>query len=378
VTDRNENESLKDRLVTLTRDLVIIPSTLSHPDERERCYQFVHNHIDSIEGIDIREYRCGGYPSLVAAPAGCSQPDVLMCAHLDVVALPHAASYRSHVADGRIYGPGSGDMKGQLAILLELFHAFHHRYPGVPLGLAVTSDEEIGGTHGIGYLFGEMGLRCELAIIPDGGSLGEVTVEEKGILHVRLTAAGHAGHAARPWLAENPLETLMDAIGRLRRRFQAFATDEDDHWYPTCAVTVLRTDNETVNRIPSDAEAMLDVRFPPPHTMASMRKLVWETLGDAVQAELLIGDEPSHLSPDPAYLDLVREMTGRTVRQTRESGGSDARFICRHGIPVLMARPEVGNLHGEDEWIDIASMLTLYHIFERYLHRRLAGGRAGR
>ena len=60
-------------------------------------------------------------------------------------------------------------------------------------------------------------------------------------------------------------------------------------------------------------------------------------------------------------------------RLVRESGGSDARFICRHGIPVIVARPLVGNLHAEDEWIDVASMVTFYHICHRYLEQRLRG-----
>jgi succinyl-diaminopimelate desuccinylase len=102
-----------------------------------------------------------------------------------------------------------------------------------------------------------------------------------------------------------------------------------------------------------------------------MMEMVAETLPDAVQIELIVGGEPSHLAPDPAYFDIARSVTGKPVRRARESGGSDARFICRHGIPVIMARPEVGNLHGEDEWIDIASMVTFYHIFERYLEHRL-------
>jgi succinyl-diaminopimelate desuccinylase len=372
-TDPFEDDSLKDRLVATTRDLIIIPSSSSRPDERERCYQLVHNHVDAIEGVEVREYRRGGYPSLVALPVGCAEPDVLLCAHLDVVGLPEDASYRSHVADGRIYGPGAGDMKGQLAILLELFHALHQRHAGVSLGLAVTSDEEIGGMHGIGYLFGEIGLRCRLAMIPDGGSLHEVTVEEKGILHVQLTARGHAGHAARPWLAPNALESLTEAAVALRRRFEELATGDSDRWYPTCALTVLFADNETINRIPSLAEAVLDVRFPPPYTTSSMLDIVRQTVGEAVEADVIVGGEPTHLAPDPAYLELVEAMTGEPVRQIRESGGSDARFICRHGIPVLMARPEVGNLHGEDEWIDIASMVTFYRICERYLIKRLTG-----
>jgi succinyl-diaminopimelate desuccinylase len=372
--ERFQDHTLKDRLVALTRDLVIIPSTSSRPDARERCFRLVHNHLDAIEDVQIREYQRRDYPSLVALPAGCTRPAVLLCGHVDVVGLPDDASYKSKLADGRIYGPGAGDMKGQVSILLELFRTFHHRYPGVPLGMAVTTDEEVGGTHGTGYLFGEVGLRCGVAVIPDGGSLEDVTVEEKGILHLRLTVQGHAGHAARPWLVASALETLIESIGRLRRRFDALATDDEEHWYPTCTPTVLTTDNDTVNRIPSRAEALLDIRFPPPHTMLSMMDMVRETLADAVEIELLVGGEPSHLAPDPAYFDIAQAVTGKTIRRGRESGGSDARFICRHGIPVIMARPEVGNLHGEDEWIDIASMVTFYHICERYLEHRLSQG----
>lgn len=371
VTERIDDETLRDRLVAFTRDLVIIPSTACRADERQRCYESVRNHIDSIEGIEIREYSSEGYPSLVAVPSGCAEPDVLLCAHLDVVALPDESSYRSKIVDGRIVGPGAGDMKGQLAILLELFHAFHHHHPGVSLGLAVTSDEEIGGVHGIGYLVDQIGQRCGVAMIPDGGSMDEVTVEEKGILHLRVSAQGHAGHAARPWRSKNALESLLESIGQLKRHFDTLRNDSPDHWYPTCSVTVLHVDNDTVNRIPPKAEAMLDIRFPPPHSMASMLANVEAHLGDAVEAETIAGGEPTHLAPDQAYLDVVEEMTGKAVVETRESGGSDARFLCRYGIPVLMARPDVGELHAEDEWIDIDSMVTFYRVCERYLERRL-------
>ena len=366
-----DDETLRDQLVAFTRDLVIIPSTACRVDERKRCYESVRNHIDSIEGIKIHEYCSEGYPSLVAMPAGCREPDVLLCAHLDVVALPDESDYHSKIVDGRIVGPGAGDMKGQLAILLELFHYFHHRHPGVSLGLAVTSDEEIGGVHGIGYLTGDVGLRCGVAIIPDGGAMDEVTIEEKGILHLRVVAEGHAGHGARPWQARNALEALIDGLSRVRQHFETFRDASHDHWYPTCSVNVVHVDNDTVNRIPPMAEAMVDIRFPPPHTMGSMLALVRDLIGKELRAKTIMGGQPTHLAPDQAYLDTVRELTGKQPEMIRESGGSDARFLCLHGIPVIMARPDVGDLHAEDEWIDIDSMVMFYRVCERYLEKRL-------
>ena len=58
------------------------------------------------------------------------------------------------------------------------------------------------------------------------------------------------------------------------------------------------------------------------------------------------------------------------TRLSRESGGSDARFLHPHGIPVLMSRPAVGNLHAPDEWIDIESMVEYYRVCEAYLAQR--------
>jgi succinyl-diaminopimelate desuccinylase len=238
--------------------------------------------------------------------------------------LPDAASYRSQIADGRIYGPGCGDMKGQLAILLELFRTCTPVTPAFRWGWPSPRTRRSADCTEPGTCLARLGLRCRQAFIPDGGSLDRVTVEEKGVLHVRLTARGRAGHAARPWLAANALDAVMDAVRRLRDRFAELRTDDDDHWYPTVTLTVLRTDNSTVNRVPERAEALLDIRFPPPHKTASMMEIVRAGLGEAVEALVLVGDDPTHLAPDPLWLELVQAMTGQPVRQTRESGGSDA------------------------------------------------------
>ena len=87
--------------------------------------------------------------------------------------------------------------------------------------------------------------------------------------------------------------------------------------------------------------------------------------------EVLVSAEPTKVSPDPLFLTATEEITQKPVTLIREHGGSDARFICGYGIPVIMSRPYVGNLHAENEWIDIASMETLYRIYERYLEKKL-------
>jgi succinyl-diaminopimelate desuccinylase len=365
-----KDEALRRRLIELTRDLIIIPSTRDRPEDIDRCMEFVINHVELPSAVKVHRFREKGSPSTVILPHDIPVPEVMFLAHLDVVSRPEGAEYRSSVSDGRIYGPGSGDMKGELAILLEIFRDFHERLPGISLGLAVTSDEENGGNYGTRFLFEKAGIRCGVAIIPDSGSLNEIAIEEKGILHLKFTAHGSSGHASRPWLAENPLEKLIFKLNGVRNYFETLK-NEDRHWHPTIAITVVHTENRVSNRIPSSAEAVCDVRFPPPYTSDEMLSAIEQFTIDAIDVEVLVCAEPTKVSPDPLFLAATEEVTGKPATLIREHGGSDARFICGYGIPVIMSRPYVGNLHAENEWIEIASMETLYRIYERYLEKKL-------
>ncbi len=79
---------LRERLIQLTRDLILIESTDDRPDERHRCFQLIRNHLDDVPGIEIRMLEKNGYESLLAFHLGIDKPEVLLCGHLDVVHHP--------------------------------------------------------------------------------------------------------------------------------------------------------------------------------------------------------------------------------------------------------------------------------------------------
>lgn len=369
------DKELAARLTALTRDLILIPTTDSRPAERDRCFEFIQNHLESVDGIKISYYESNGYRSLVAGPKASEQPEVLLCGHIDVIEHPNPDCYHSTIQDGRIYGPGAGDMKGADAIMINLFRTLHARHPGLSLGLALTSDEEIGGMDGVRFLIEETGLRAGIVIVPDGGSLNEITIEEKGVLHLRLRREGHSAHGARPWLGINALEHLLDRVADLRAYFAGNwpidRTADHGHWYPTCSLNIVETPNESANRIPSEASATLDIRFPPPHTVGGMLDDISSVLGADCYLEPLMTADPCHLDPDPLFCELTEQITGNPVRLIRAAGASDSRFFRKAGIPVNLSRPLVGNLHGQDEWIDIESMVSYYQILDRYIDQRL-------
>ena len=371
----SDDKELAARLTDLTRDLILIPTTDSRPVERERCFEFIHNHLESLDNVSISYHESNGYRSLVAGQESSEAPEILLCGHIDVIEHPNPDSYHSTIRNGRIYGPGAGDMKGADAVMLELFRTLHTRHAGISLGLALTSDEERGGADGVRFLIQEAGLQAGIVIVPDGGSLNEVTIEEKGVLHLRVQRHGHSAHGARPWLGTNALELLLERLADLRSHFAENwpidKTADHGHWYPTCSLNIVQTPNESSNRIPSEASATLDIRFPPPHTVGGMLDNIASILGADCYLEPLMTAEPCHLDPDPIFCEITESITGAPVKLIRAAGASDSRFFRQAGIPVNLSRPLVGNLHGEDEWLDIDSMVTYYRICERYIEHKL-------
>ena len=371
---------LRERLIQLTRDLVLIESTDDRAEERSRCFQLIRNHLDEVPGLEITMLEKKAYQSLLALPKGIERPEVLLCGHLDVVHHPEPESYRSEIKDGRIYGPGAGDMKGQLAILIELMRHLGRERPGLSVGIVVTSDEERGGENGVKYLVEEEGLRCGEAVIPDGGTINEIIVEEKGIIHLKVDAVGKSAHAARPWFGENALEKLAGDLVRIKALFAEqtpVKVDPDNaqtHWFSTCAQTMMSSPNDSPNRIPEVSSAVMDIRFVPPQTSASILEQIRGVLSAGVSASLIVSAEPTHLAPDMEFLRITESVTGEDASLVRSSGGSDGRFFSNVGIPVLISRPRVGNLHGRNEWIEIDSMISYFRICREYILKKCGRG----
>ena len=361
---------LRAELIDLTRALVHVPSSAAHPSAIEGALELLRARLGPLTGVRIEEFHCEGVPSLVVRPAAVETPSVLLVGHIDVVDHGSRRHYRAAVRDGRIYGPGTGDMKGAVAIMVTLFGELRRRHPEVALGLAITADEERGSHHGTRYLV-DQGLSCDLAILPDGGSIDTVVVAEKGLLHVEVVWRGASTHGAYPWSGNNPVDSMLGDLARLRDRFAALASDLPDHWHPTATFTTLESESRSINRVPEFARAGVDVRFTPPWTVATMLREVQSCLSPGAELSLPNVTESTRMAVDADYRTISEQVLGRPLQEMRTPGASDARFFSARGIPAIISRPVVGNVHRVDEWIDIDSMLQYYRILHAFACRRL-------
>ncbi|MGH3276230.1 MAG: M20/M25/M40 family metallo-hydrolase, partial [Streptosporangiaceae bacterium] len=156
---------------------------------------------------------------------------LMLLGHADVVGASSAGwihpPFGGVIDDGRVWGRGSLDMKGQVAASLMILQILRSR--GVRLNrdviLAVTADEESGSRLGAHWLWEHHRelVTADIAFNEGGGQRFEtpggplytVQVAEKGSARLRLTATGDGGHASVP-RTESAIFHLAQALVRLQ------------------------------------------------------------------------------------------------------------------------------------------------------------------
>ncbi len=288
-------------------------------------------------------------------------------AHFDVVEADDDSLFEPREVDGRLFGRGAIDDKYAVATAMVLFqnHLKKRRAAGqdqadLSFGLLLTGDEEVGGYNGAGAALTH--LTTDFYIALDGGHPDMIVTKEKGLLHLDLVARGKTAHAARPWLGENAFDILVEDYRSIGTLFQ---TKRADHWHKTMVLSVCEVGDGSVNKVPGEARAKLDIRYTdeddPDAIVASIR--------EAVRSEVRVdAKEPLFIGGESPYLDLlVSHSGGATVGF--EHGTSDARFFSHRGIPgVVWGADGEMSQHSREEHVVIASIARLYEGLDNFIN----------
>jgi acetylornithine deacetylase/succinyl-diaminopimelate desuccinylase-like protein len=213
----------------LLGDLVRI-DTSSPPGNETDAARYIQG-VLAREGIESQIYeREPGRGNLVARLKGNgSKRPILLMGHLDVVGVEPEAwteeAFGGVIKEGYLYGRGSQDDKGMVAVALEVFLLLHRS--GVELDrdviLMANAGEEGNPGLGVQFMIDEHfpEIDAEFALNEGGGILQQngrwvvsVATTEKVSRGMRLIAHGTSGHGSRP-LPDNPIVHLGAAVGKL-------------------------------------------------------------------------------------------------------------------------------------------------------------------
>jgi succinyl-diaminopimelate desuccinylase len=354
-------------VVDLTQDLIRFKTMHSQPEEIQRCIAFVEDYLNTHQ-LNYTRIEDGGYPSILMMPDG-DATQVLLMAHIDVVDGADDL-FEPVIRDGNLYGRGAVDDKyaAALSLVLAAGHVRRLRETGrgqkdLPFGILITSDEEIGGYNGVGAVVDT--VKPEFCIALDGGNPQRIITKEKGLLTVKLVAAGKAAHGSRPWLGDNAIDNLIADYAKLQTLFEKPAAGT---WLKTMSLDIINA-GKSFNQVPDRAEAVFDIRY----TENENPDELFEQMQAAISGTLeVMRKEPMFLGGESAYLDRILALAGET-EVGFEHGASDARFFSQKGVKGIIWGAEGDHsAHAVDEHVNIESIATIYDVLDRFL-TELAG-----
>ena len=224
---------LADRLGRRTLELVDIGSESLHEAEiRER--------VRSLVPAPFRPVFEGDEAYLWARDRRADVPLLVLAGHYDTV--PAQENVPGRLADGAVHGCGASDMKGGVAVALELVRDLAGSEPGpVDVALLLFGREELPPSHNpLPALFDACPLvhEADLAILLEPTDL-TVQAGCVGTLTARVTFNGVSGHAARPWLADNAIHRAIDGLARVAAHERREATISGLPFFEVVSVTRL-------------------------------------------------------------------------------------------------------------------------------------------
>ena len=195
---------------------------------------------------------------------------VLLAGHLDTI--PAQGNIPGRIAGGAVHGLGASDMKGGIAVMIELARA------GAPARYLFFNREEIPVSESpLPALFATQLLKgTQLAVVLEptdvilhAGCLGNV--------QARVTFLGQSAHSARPWTGVNAIHELVRGLEGLVR-LEPLDVELDGLVYREVVSAVRVEGGIASNVIPAEASVELNFRYAPGRSRdeaeARLRELV--------------------------------------------------------------------------------------------------------
>jgi succinyl-diaminopimelate desuccinylase len=296
--------------------------------------------------------------NVVARTALSRRRRLLVAGHLDTV--PPAGNATARVEADTVWGVGSCDMKGGVAVILDL--AASYADPALDVSWCLYAREEVGRTeNGLVELWGARPdlLEADAAILCEPTD-GRVEAGCQGSLRAEIHVNGVRAHTARPFVGRNAIHRLGPLLERLASwRGRTVEIDGCDFAEQLQAVHV--SGGVAANVVPDRAVLTVNHRFAPDRDASAAREVVLDLVSGLLDESL--GDVVSFVDEAdgaPPALDhpLLTELVDRSGHAPRAKlGWTDVATMWAHGVPATNFGPGDPLLaHHPDEHVGRAAL----------------------
>lgn len=287
---------------------------------------------------------------------------VVLAGHLDTV--PLAGNFPSTVDADAIYGCGTADMKGGVALALHLAVALAEPRYDVTY-LCYEAEEVEADRNGLQLVSNARPdwLTAHFAILLEP-TYGLVEAGCQGTMRVVLRTTGHRAHSARSWLGVNAIHAAGTPL-RLLEEYPARTVTIDGCTYREGLNAVRIRGGVAGNVIPDECEIEVNYRFAPDRSPAQAEEHLREVFTgyDLTLTDSAPGALPG-LTAAPAQEFLA--VVGRPP--VAKLGWTDVSRFAALGVPALNFGPGDPNLaHTSEERVEISKIRAGAQTLHRWL-----------
>lgn len=352
-------------LTDILADLVAVPSLPGTPNDA--ITDAICAHLDR-PGVALHRVPTPeGRWNILASIGPVDQPGLMLSGHSDVVSAEGQAwtsdPFRLTAQDDRLVGRGTSDMKGFLAVMLDLVPDLLAMKLTRPVHLAISCDEEI-GCQGVPHLIARL---PDLIAVPLACIVGEPSdmapvLAHKGKQTVEVSFAGRPGHSSDPAQGANAiypaarLALTVEALAAQLRLEGPF----DPSFDPPCSTVQVGViaGGTAVNIIPDHARLLIEARGIPDQPPEAVIARILAAMPADASHRVLAAYPALRAAPDPAFAHRLAAWAGRPVIPA-VSYGTEAGLFAQAGIPSVICGPgRIERAHRADEYI-LANELAL-------------------
>jgi succinyl-diaminopimelate desuccinylase len=322
------------------------------------------------------------------AKLGKSSPNFCFAGHTDVVPPGNVSDWNNNpfkpvVKNNKLIGRGANDMKASIACFVSAVSKFKSRnkkFKG-SISLLITGDEEgmaINGTKRVVEHLKKKREKINFCLVGEPtnpNKLGEmIKIGRRGSITGRLAITGVQGHVAYPHRANNPSNTIIEILKKIKEIKLDRGTK---NFQPSnLEITKISIDNHADNVIPGSANAVFNIRFNNKHSSTSLkRKLngIFKAITKKTRCKFEVGYDVSGeaflTKPNKTtYMiqNTIKKITRIKPKLSTAGGTSDARFI-RKIAPCLEFGLVGKTMHQVNESTSVSDLKKLTRIYQNIL-----------
>lgn len=302
--------------------------------------------------------------ALLFAAERTGRPLVLLAGHLDTV--PAQGNIPGRIEDGFVVGLGASDMKGGLAVMIELAHLLAEERPAASLDLAFLffcREELPTAESALPRVFAEAPLVLESDLVimlePTDNAIHAGCL---GNLSATLVFRGESAHSARPWQGVNAIALAVEGLG------------------PVVAVPALEVEVEGLtfvevlsatriqggiadNVIPDRVEVRLNYRYAPNRTREEAEARLRELAGSDL--EITSNSPPARVATGSPLVRRLREAGGFRI-EPKQAWTPVAEFAAQGLDAVNLGPGPTRYAHRRDERVEIVELQRTFEALRRF------------